>query len=461
VRILFVSHHFPPAHTAGTETYAYNLSQRFKERHRIWVFCTEKRIAHPQYKVLEEETDGVPTRILINNLCYNHYGETFSNPGVERAIEEVLDEVRPDVVHIHHLMFTSLNLPMIAKARGIPVVMTLHDFFLICPRGGQLMLAEGSVCPGPSEERCPTCMAFYKYRQSRFENKLISLVGGVKKFIGLDITKPMYLVRDRLFKKDLAKGTASPAPGDRDETLKPILAERRRLVEKLFEAVDLFMSPSRTVGDALEARGLPREKLRLWKYGIDTRPFENLERPRRTRPVFGYLGTLMPHKGVHVFVEAAASLAPGLIEAKVRGSETLNPRYAGKLKELAGSKIIFQPPFGRKDVARAFSEIDVLVLPSLWLENSPVVIQEAFAGRCPVITSDFGGMAELVTDGKDGRLFPVGDAGRLAAILEEAGRDPNLIEKWRAGITPPRTIEDDSESLEALYERLVKGEGLD
>ena len=62
-------------------------------------------------------------------------------------------------------------------------------------------------------------------------------------------------------------------------------------------------------------------------------------------------------------------------------------------------------------------DVDVLVVPSMWIENAPFIIREAFAAGVPVIASDLGGMAEMVRDGVDGLLFPPGDARSLAACL--------------------------------------------
>ncbi len=456
MRILFVSHLFPPRNTAGTETYAYNLARPLKQNHRLLVFHTEKRLAIPQYRVLQGEVDGIETRILVNNLCYAHFGETFDNPRVEAAFSRILDQFEPDVVHVHHLMFTSLKLPVIAARRGAAVVMTLHDFFLICPRGGRLMLPDGSVCPGPEEGRCLNCLSTFKYRQSRGEERMIALMRGVRKVSGMDLTGPVYLVRDKLFKKDLGAGIIGPAPGDSAEAIRPWLARRKEAVRALFEAVDFFMTPSRTVGEAVKAFGLPEEKLALWRYGIDLSPFTGIERPERGVPTFGCFGTLMPHKGVHLFVEAAASVEPGRLRFLIRGSASRNPGYVHRLRKAAPPAMVFKAPFDRGSVRQAFEEIDCLVVPSLWLENAPMVIQEAFAAGCPVVASDLGGMRELVKDGVNGRLFSPGDSRALAAVMEEAGRDRGLIGRWQKGIEPPRPIEDDVQALESLYNRLKR-----
>lgn len=456
MRILFVSHHFPPAHTAGTETYAYNLARRLKARHQVMVFHTEKRLGCKPYQVLTESCDGVDTRVLINNLCYRDFGETFSDPKAEQAFLEVFRSFRPDVVHVHHLMFSSLEIPVMAAAEGVPVVMTLHDFYLFCPRGGRLFLPDGSLCPGPEEGRCADCLSSYKYRQGSGERRIISALARIRSVTGLDLTKWAYFIRDRFLKKDVAEGIVEPGRGDPANRILPFLVRREEAVKRLFSAVMVFLTPSNTVGDGVKSFGLPPDKLRLWRYGIDLEPFKDLARPERSVPVFGYLGTLMPHKGVHVLVEAAGRVPEGRIRLMVRGSDAHNPEYARRLRSAAGPDTTFLPAFDRSEVGEAFTGIDVLVLPSLWLENSPVAIQEAFAAGCPVVTSDLGGMRELVEDGVNGRLFPPGDVEALAAVLREAGENPGLIQDWRRSIEPPRSIEDDVESLEALYGRLQK-----
>jgi glycosyltransferase involved in cell wall biosynthesis len=453
VRILFVSHRFPPAHTTGTETYAYNLARSLKARHEVMVFHTDKKLGHRPYSLEAGETGGIETAVLINNLCYDHFTETFENPEAEAAFLQVLDRFAPQVVHIHHLMFSSLQLPRLAKERGIPVVMTLHDFYLICPRGGRLVLPDGNLCPGPEPGRCEACMSTFKYKQSPMERRMIKVLELIRRYTRVDLTPLAYGIRDKVIKKDLSDGNSSPPSGALTKGFRSHLSRRRDAVQDLYRWVDLFMSPSHTVGDSMKSNGLPQEKLRHWPLGIDLEPLTGVHRPKRDKPVFGYFGTLMPHKGVHVLVEAAARNS-GRVELLIRGSVAQNPGYARALKQMAASGTRFRPAFGRDAVGEAFSEIDVLVLPSLWLENAPVVIQESFASGCPVVASDCGGMRELVQERVNGRLFSPGDVAALADLLEEVTDAPENVEQWRAGIRPPRSIENDAKSLEVLYDSL-------
>jgi len=100
--------------------------------------------------------------------------------------------------------------------------------------------------------------------------------------------------------------------------------------------------------------------------------------------------------------------------------------------------------------------LDVVVVPSLWYENSPNVILEAFAHRTPVIVSDLGGMAELVEEGVNGLCFPPGEAASLATALRRLIEEPGLLARLRAGIKPVKTVAEEMTELQAIYRAVVK-----
>ncbi len=104
------------------------------------------------------------------------------------------------------------------------------------------------------------------------------------------------------------------------------------------------------------------------------------------------------------------------------------------------------------------AEIDILVVPSLWYENAPLVIYEAFASNTPVIATALGGMAEAVTHEVNGLLFDRGNVPELANMLQRVVAEPGLVERLRSGIRPVRTIGDEVCDLEALYLSLIPPE---
>jgi len=224
---------------------------------------------------------------------------------------------------------------------------------------------------------------------------------------------------------------------------------RPLLVKTVFSSVGVFIAPSRFLMETYVRAGLPQHKVRLCRHGIDTAPFLSLHKHPADRMRFAFLGSVRPHKGVDLLIDAFNRIpAPHTLHiygpitpamrAELSGSIT-NPRI-----HLAGDL-----PDGQK--AETFSAIDVLVLPSRCHENSPLVIAEAFAARIPVIVSAMGGMTELVQDGTTGLVFPCGDSTALERCLLRFVAEPDLKDRMAAAIQPQKTMAEHAEELIGLY----------
>jgi glycosyltransferase involved in cell wall biosynthesis len=120
-----------------------------------------------------------------------------------------------------------------------------------------------------------------------------------------------------------------------------------------------------------------------------------------------------------------------------------------------GQNVRYYGPYAHDRVDALMRQVDAVVVPSIWWENSPLVIQEALRNRRPVICSDIGGMAEKVRDGLDGFHFPVGSAPALAGLLRELARDRTRLDKVAATLRPPQPAEAVARQHAALYERLL------
>jgi glycosyltransferase involved in cell wall biosynthesis len=225
----------------------------------------------------------------------------------------------------------------------------------------------------------------------------------------------------------------------------------------IFEAVDLFVSPSRFLAREFERYGLPPDRLLFTPNGIDTRPFAGCgvsEAPDVVR--FGFMGSWMPSKGLHVLVEAFRGLTENARLVLFGGPPAGDPGdYArGVLGAAADRRVTVVGRVSREQVASAFAAIDVLVVPSLWYENAPLTIQEAFAARVPVVASRSGGMAEAVRDGVDGLLFATGSVADLRATLRRIACEPESIPVLSRRTSPVTTLEEHASALEAAFQRL-------
>ena len=168
----------------------------------------------------------------------------------------------------------------------------------------------------------------------------------------------------------------------------------------------------------------------------------------------GYVGGVYTSKGVHVLVEAFRHLEGVPAELAVWGALDWFPDYVAHLRELAeGRPVSFRGRYDPARVDEVMAGFDVLVVPSLWYENLPLTIQEAFRNGLPVVTTDLGGMAESVEHGVSGMRFPRGDAEALAACLRELAQDRELLHRLASGRPEVPELGPVVDRLEELYAR--------
>jgi hypothetical protein len=238
-------------------------------------------------------------------------------------------------------------------------------------------------------------------------------------------------------------------------------AERLSHVRALAEQVSLFLAPSRTLRERFLGFGIPGERIALHPYGHDPAPFAALRRVPSERLRIGFLGTLMISKAPHLVLEAFAGLPPGAASLELYGRYSAyhgDDAYRGVLRPLlALPGVRWVEGVDHAAVPQIFAGLDVLVVPSLWIENAPIVIAEAFLAGIPVVCSDQGGMAELVEHGVAGLRFRPGDAQDLRRQLLRLIEEPGLRERLRRGIPPVRRLDDDARVLRAHFARLAAG----
>ena len=152
-----------------------------------------------------------------------------------------------------------------------------------------------------------------------------------------------------------------------------------------------------------------------------------------------------------MLIEAFNALPPDA-SLTIYGNLDAFPDYVATLRALARhSGIRFAGAIPPEQVGRALSELDCLIVPSLWHETFCLVIQEANAVGVPAVASDLGALPERVGDGVTGRLFPVGDVAALRAILEELVTRPEMLDLWRRNLEPPLSVSEHAERVVAVY----------
>ena len=430
MRILQVIHGYPMRYNAGSEVYTQALCQGLAERHEVHVFTRDEDPFAPDFD-LRAERDPDDSRIALHVVNNPRNKDRYRETGIDRRFAELVDRLRPDIVHVGHLNHLSIALPFEAATRSVPVVYTLHDYWLMCPRGQFMQTFPRdrrdlwAACDGQEDRKCAErCYARY--------------FGG------------------------------APEERETDIALWTGWVERRmRHVREMSEFVDLFVAPSRYLLDRhRDEFGLPARKLVYLDYGFDHARLSGRRRAAGEPFVFGYIGTHIPAKGIQDLIRAFGAVSG---EAVLRVWGRPRSRNTEALRTLARSlpaekarRVEWLPEYRNGDIVRdVFDRVDAIVVPSVWVENSPLVIHEAQQARAPVIAADAGGMAEYVHHGVNGLLFEHRSWRSLATQMQSFVDDPALARRLgkrgypfsESGDVPE--MEDHVRAIERLYARVL------
>jgi GT2 family glycosyltransferase/glycosyltransferase involved in cell wall biosynthesis len=444
MRVLQIVHGYPPAASGGTEVYTRNLARALAARRGDSVFVLTRTAdrSRPELSATHER-DGSVHVCRINNTFQScaSFEESYTNPALLAVASREIASIAPDVVHVQHLTCLSTLLLEALSRERIPIVMTLNDYWLMCHRG-QLFDLDGRCCEGPFAGGCRGC-----------------LPAGA-------LATPLALRAGRAARASEIPGLAAAAhqaikmierATPRSRTAAASLA-RLRHMQSAARHVDLFLAPSSTIDAWFRRFGIPEAKLRRWEQGIDTRAFGGGTRTSSPVLRIGYAGGLIPSKAPHLLLEAARRLPRDPISIDMLGGAGAfhgDDSYARQIAPL-----LARAPLGRlgpvppERMPDALHALDLLVVPSVWRENAPFIIREAFAARLPVVAADFGGMAEMVRHDVDGLLFEPGSAAALADSLARVLNEPVLLDRLRSNIRPPLSIEQDAARLRSIYEDL-------
>jgi glycosyltransferase involved in cell wall biosynthesis/GT2 family glycosyltransferase len=415
-RVVHVVHGWPPWAHGGTEHYAAWLARAQAAAGDEVVVYARITDADRRLGDAIEHVDGagVRVRLIVNNftqrdpLCRNG----FHCGPIARDFGRLLDQVRPDLVHVHHLAGHCASLLGVAARRGAPIVYQAQDWWPACARVN-LIDRDGALCPGPQPLRCARCLPM----TSRPPATLASAA--------------LYAARGPWIRRQLSHVAA-------------VIAGSRFIADSY--------ARWRILPDTTPVHVVP--------YGVPALPRQPRGAGPLGRPVrFGVVGALRRHKGVHVAVEAFAALATVEAELHVWGSsddtayqDALDGRAAG----LPGVHV--HGPFDEAERAELLRGLDVLIVPSIGWESFGLAAREAWQQGVPVIASRRSALIELFPDGEErgGALVEADDVADLARAMARVVADPGVLDRWRASIPAVRTTEEHAAAIEAIYGGLIR-----
>ncbi|MCQ8239526.1 glycosyltransferase family 4 protein [Rhizosaccharibacter radicis] len=449
--VFIMTHSHPKLTRGGAEISANTLFRELKARGATaWLMGVASARSALRLGATLTQPYGPDDFVYHPNAEFDYFKFANPDPQFPRVLEELMAELRPDIVHSHHFVRFGVE-SFAAIKRGSPgtrIVLSLHEYLAICNHHGQMMKTRTlRLCEKESYAACAACF---------------------------------------------------PQHGERDFFL------RKRYIQMFFDDVDLFVSPSHFLADRFRSWGLPPEKLTVLENMPPERPelpAAEARTPAPPRPAaiatpkprfsgergalaqegtpagrraaggvaaagrllrFGFFGQMSPLKGILVLMDAAKRLdAMGVdnVVIEIYGDYSSQPpdfqKAVKEALEEASENVVFHGVYDNAQVNDLMRRMDAIVMPSTWWENSPVVIQEAFTNGRPVICSNIGGMAEKVTHGVNGLHFEVSRPASLAAVLAELAEDPGKLSALQATVTPPPDAGTVLDEHLTLYRRVM------
>jgi glycosyltransferase involved in cell wall biosynthesis len=254
-----------------------------------------------------------------------------------------------------------------------------------------------------------------------------------------------------------ARDALAQGPPEFDDTPRArfgaLVRRKDDLLARLGDADHVF-APSRFLAGMFVRNGFPAERIEVLPYGLDPDRVRRLPVARPRTPLrVGFIGVLSPWKAPHLLIDAVRARQELAVDVVLHGDLGMQDfaEYVAELRRRAGDdpRIRFAGSFAGERLDDVLGAIDLLVVPSIWYENTPFVILEAFAAGVPVAASALGGLAELVVDGRNGWLFPAGDAAALGRLLERCVADPAAFAALE--VAPPPSIAANYDRFRAVY----------
>jgi len=239
------------------------------------------------------------------------------------------------------------------------------------------------------------------------------------------------------------------------------IVRRLASARSVLDTIDLFVAPSPFIAAEFERLGVDRHRLEVSDYGfVPAAAGARAGRASWNGPLrIGFVGTLVWHKGAHVLLEAARRLS-GDFEIHLHGDTAVFPAYVDGLKRLGpDTRVTFHGGFDRDRLGEIYAAIDVLVVPSLWPENSPLVIHEAFMHGVPVVGARTGGITDLIVDDVSGLLYETFSAESLATALQRAIEDRALLARLAAAMPTVKTMVQDAREWDVRYTAVCAARG--
>jgi glycosyltransferase involved in cell wall biosynthesis len=461
---------------AGTAIYTLNIAAAQARKEEVSVFARLQDVKVEAYRVHDENRGPLHVRFFNRaDLDWVPFEASYSDSKVVELFDAFLEEKKPDVVHFQHVVGLGAGVFEVARRRAKKVLMTLHDFWAMCPMGQRMCYTDYEICDPIDFKKCGPCVfgagwkdpepagadhrgeeGFGGYFKAAYRAHYTSTPGRFAR-------KPRAYAHAaaKTFER-LVSGKAPVVEVEDGPTANPF-AKRTRAMKAALLSCDLLVTPSAFLRDEfIKKFDVPQSKIVHSSNGMDFSYVRELPKTPSERLRFGFMGSIIKTKGVHVMVDAFLKAVKGRtdMELHVYGAPNRwSGEYYDDLKRRAAHcpYVVFHGRYDNKRVSEVLQTMDVLVLPSIWFENAPLTLNEAAMSRTPILVSDRGGMLEFARANEYGWTFKLGDADDLATKMSRLASDRSLVPLLSG--KPPRIkpVAENADELLDVYRKLLDG----
>lgn len=399
MRILFVVHQFFPNHHTGTERLTLQLAKQI-QRMGNFVSVLTYEPNNLNITGYEEYDDSfIKKEYMVESIPVISFKKVYDDSNWEIIFDKKVETALVDLVgnfDLVHFMHPQrfAGILKICQNLNMPTVLTLTDNWLLCPIN--FLTINKQLCDGPNEGK--QCMVECKYNSD--------------------------------------------------------ILTRYKEAKSFFESIDSVFTGTTFVAKTFSVNG--------WNKIINLNPFSVdysyvQSKKQSDNLIFGFIGSLMWHKGAHVLINAFKKIKNDDIKLKIYGSGAEGDKYQTKIFDLIKSdhRIQYCGTFNYSQLPDVMNELSAIIIPSTYKEIFPLVMQTALAYKIPVIASNIGGMPEVIKDGVNGYLFELGNSDELSLILEKITNNPALIKTLSKNITQPPRVEEEAFLYFIKYKELL------
>jgi glycosyltransferase involved in cell wall biosynthesis len=425
VKIVYLVHQYFPRHVGGTEMYVRGLVRRgARKGHDPLVVTAVEDASADLPRLQRASVDGLP--VIEIHVDYSRSArpgrDEYANRRVGDLLESVLRAEKPDLVHVAHGMKLGADGMRRCEKLGIPMIATLCDFWFICPRH-TLLRQDGQCCTGPASTlACWRCMQV-THPESAFR---------------------VYAEHNIVFR------AWHRLRHWHDLTRRPDYLRRRLLACRQIIALSDFAMRMHV------ANGIPPSRLTVLPHGLEELPgHAPPDHPPDPLHIV-FIGSLVPHKGVHVLLAALSKIPQARLRCSIYGALRPDDPYCRQLQELTvrDGRVVLAGTFPPEDIWKVLDGASLLAMPALWYENEPLVVKAALHRGIPVLASALGSLTDQIRHGMNGWLCRAGDTDAMAELLAGLAQQP---EKCRCPPVLDAGMDAHAQHVFALYEQEAQG----